>query len=404
MEYGGGVTTLVDVGSIAVPGSFAACAEASRMFGALPWRELMEVVAAAVEDGFPMSATAHLYFQDSAEPIFSHDPASKKALFDGERLRDIGERVHYEGLADSLRFIGDEGVEAFYVGDLGAAIVDDIQERGGLLTRQDLAAYEAVVRKPLEVVLGEWKLVTNPPPAVGGVTLAAALSLMQRSGDPLNGAVWAESLRSAFHSRFDRLEPADDLEVEARALLGEIALQSPSTISVSVVDTEGAAAAATFSAGYGSGVVPKGTGLLMNNCLGEIELTPGGMDAQTPGSRLMSNMAPTIARSPGQALAVGSPGASRITSALAISVGRVIFAADELVDAIQYPRVHPEFTKAGDRVAAERGIDLSDLRLPIRWFDEHHMYFGGVNGAALLHGELAGHADSRRTGSVVLID
>ena len=101
MEYGGGVTTLVDVGSIAVPGSFAACAEASRMFGVLPWRDLMEVAAAAIEDGFPMSATAHLYFQDSAEPIFSEDPASREALFDGPRLRDIGERVHYDGLADS---------------------------------------------------------------------------------------------------------------------------------------------------------------------------------------------------------------------------------------------------------------------------------------------------------------
>jgi gamma-glutamyltranspeptidase/glutathione hydrolase len=404
MEYGGGVTTLVDVGSVAVPGSFAALAETSNRFGLLPWIQLLEIVASAIERGFPMSPTAHLYFQDSAVPIFSQDPASKLALFEGDSLKAIGETVHYEGLAETLRYIGEEGVEVFYKGDLGAAVVDDLSARGGLLTRQDLAEYEAVARRPLEIPLANWKLATNPPPAVGGVTMATALALMDKAEDSLNGAVWAESLRSAFRTRLDRLEPAEDLEEETHSLLLELGMRSPSTISVSAVDNTGAAAAASFSAGYGAGVVPKGTGLLMNNCLGEIELTPGGMEAQIPGQRLLSNMAPTIARSPNQALAVGSPGADRITSALAISIGRVVFGGDELAAAIEYPRVHPEFVEAGDRIAAERGVDLSDIRMPVRWFDEHHMYFGGVNGAALLHGELAAHADSRRTGAVALID
>ncbi len=404
MEYGGGVTTLVDAGSVAVPGSFAALAEASRRFGVVPWPDLMEIAASCVEHGFPMGPSAHLYFKDSAEPIYSQDPASKRALFRDGKLKDIGETIHFDGLAETLRYIGEEGVEVFYQGDLGAAIIDDLSTRGALLTRRDLAEYQVMVRRPLEVPLGDWKLATNPPPAVGGVTMAAALAMMNRGSDPLNAVVQAESLRSAFRMRLERLEPAEDLEAESNRVLHELGLRSPSTIAVSVVDAEGAAAATSFSAGYGSGVIPKGTGMLMNNCLGEIELTPGGFEAQIPGERLLSNMAPTIARSPGQALAVGSPGADRITSALAISIGRVVFGGDDLAMAIEHPRVHPEIVEAGDRIAAERGVELSGIGMPVRWFEDHHMYFGGVNGAALLHGELAAHADSRRTGAVALID
>ncbi len=404
MEYGGGVTTLVDVGSVAVPGSFAALGIASHRFGAAPWPTLMEVVAAAVEDGFPMGPSMHLYFQDSGEPIFSHDPASKAALFDEEGLKEVGATIQYEGLADTLRYIGQEGVDVFYKGDLAARIADDISERGGLITRQDMAEYQAVVRSPLSVEVGDWTLMTNPPPAVGGVVMAAALGAMALAPDPSSPSTWAYALRSAFRSRLDRLEGSDDLEAESRALLQELGLRSPSTIAVSVVGSDGAAAATSFSAGYGSGVIPKGTGMLMNNCLGEIELTPGGMEAQVPGERLLSNMAPTIARSAGQSVAVGSPGADRITSALAISMNRIISVDDDLAGAIEHPRVHPEFSDDGDRIAAEPGLDLSTLDLPTRWFDHCHMYFGGVNGAALLHDALEAHADSRRTGSVALID
>lgn len=404
MEYGGGVTTLVDAGTVAVPGSFAAFAAASEAYGVLPWSELMDISAAAIENGFPMTPPTRLYLEDSGVPIFSHDPASKQAIFDGERLLEVGELIRFDDLADTLRHIGLAGVQSLYLGDLARTIIDDLRSRGGSMTREDLSSYRAVMRKPLEVSLGEWRLDTNPAPAVGGVTLAAALGYMVASGDPLDGSVWAESLRSAFRDRLNRLEFAEDREAESDLLLREIGIRSPSTIAVSVVGSDGAAASTSFSAGYGSGVVPKGTGMLMNNCLGEIELTPGGMEAQSPGDRLLSNMAPTIARSPGQALAVGSPGADRITSALAASISRVLLGDDDLADAIEHPRVHPEFTEEGDRFAAEHGLDVSKVSELVRWFEEPHMYFGGVNGAALLHGDLAAHADSRRAGSIALVD
>ncbi|MDX1468011.1 MAG: gamma-glutamyltransferase [Acidimicrobiia bacterium] len=403
MEYGGGVTTLVDAGSIAVPGAFAALAEASRMFGAMPWKDLMEVVASVVEVGFPLGPAAHLYFQDAGEPIYAKDPASRAALFKGERLRDMGDTIVFEDLADSIRLIGEEGADVLYKGDLGAAIVDDLSARGSMLTREDLAEYEVVVRRPLGLELEGWTLSTNPPPAVGGVMLCAALGMISGTEGRLSGSVWGNALLAAFRTRVERLEPAADLAGESFRLLGEIATRSPSTIAVSVAAEDGSAVATSFSAGYGSGIIPKGTGLLMNNCLGEIELTPGGLEAQPPGQRLLSNMAPAIVRSDAGAIALASPGADRITSALTIALARAVFAGDDLMSAIEHPRIHPELADDGDRFAAEPGLDASGLELPVRWFDAPHMYFGGVNGAATLDGEVLAHADRRRTGAAVVI-
>ena len=403
MEYGGGVTTLVDAGSIAVPGAFAALSEASRMFGAMPWRDLMEVVADKVDVGFPLGPAAHLYFQDAGELIYYQDPATRAALFDLKTLKGLGELVLFEDLADTIRFIGEEGAEAFYQGDLASAIVNDLSSRGSLLTREDLASYKAVIRRPLGLTLGGWALSTNPPPAVGGVVLAAALAMVARGEAPLRGYVGARALRAAFRARIDRLETASDLDAESQRLLGEIGLRSPSTIAASVAGGDGAVVATSFSAGYGSGVIPKGTGLLMNNCLGEIELTPGGLEAQQPGERLLSNMAPTVALSRDGAVALSSPGADRITSALTLAIARIAYGDDDLAAAIEHPRIHPEFANDGDRFAAEAGFDGSGVDLPIRWFDRPHMYFGGVNGAGFRHGKLEAHADSRRAGSAAVI-
>ena len=148
MEYGGGVTTLVDAGSVAVPGAFAAFAAASEKYGTMPWRYLMEAGAVSVEQGFPMSKTAYTYLLDSGEPIFGHDPASREALFSDGLLRQVGDAVLLADLAPTLRAIGSEGVGLLYGGDLGSAIADDLEGRGGRLTLRDFEAYRAEIRVP----------------------------------------------------------------------------------------------------------------------------------------------------------------------------------------------------------------------------------------------------------------
>ncbi|MFQ5523477.1 MAG: gamma-glutamyltransferase [Acidimicrobiia bacterium] len=393
MEYGGGVTTLVGAGSVAVPGAFAAMEKASEMFGVAPWRELMEAVASTVERGFPLSPSCRLYLTDSGPAIFSDDPAVRQIFYDGDRLRDSGETVVFPGLSETLRWIGEEGAGVFYRGDLGRQIVADLAGRGGCVTMEDLASYRAIPREPLSVELAGWNIEINPPPAVGGVTMALALADIAAAGEN-TPRVWAEALVDAFRVRTEDLDP-DNLEGSAHRVLTRRGLLSPSTVTVAAADDEDGAVAATFSAGYGSGVIPAGTGMMMNNSLGELELVEGV--TPRPGERMLSNMAPSVARRGTDVVAVGSPGADRITSALVVTLACLV-AGEGPEAAIDHPRVHPEFGEEGVRIAAEPGLDLEALPYPIRWFDGLHMYFGGTNGAGLLEGELHARADPRRHG------
>lgn len=374
MAYGGGVTTLVDAGSIAVPGVFAGLDLASRMFGRAPWSLLMETVAGTVEDGFPLSAPCYLYLNDGAAPIYTSDPVARDALFAGDRSHPEGGTIVFPGLGETLRNIGAEGADVLYRGDLGAAMVDDLAGRGSQLTMRDLETYQAVARAPLASRRGDWRLAHNPEPAIGGATVSRVLELVGGPGP----ALLAEALVQAFQER----RPAG--------------LRSPSTISIAAADDDGGVVAGSFSAGYGSGIIPEGTGMLMNNALGELELVEG---PGHPGERLPSNMAPTVGRTAEEAVALGSPGADRITTAVATSLLR-LSAGDSLQQAIDHPRMHPEFGPFGVRLAVEPGQDLEGVAYEIREFEAPHMYFGGVNGTGLLGGRLRAHADARRTGSV----
>lgn len=397
MEYGGGVTTVIGAGTIGVPGAFAGYGLAHARYGSVPWREIMEVAAATVDGGFPLSQAAHHYLMYSGRPIFWEDPVSRGSIFHGNRLKGADETVEFAGLATTLRYIGEEGASVLYKGDLGKTIVSDLADRGSALTLEDLARYQAVVRPPLKMTHRGWWLAINPPPAVGGVTLALALEAIGDSGDSGPGE-WATALADSFQSRARDLQPGPGFDDAATKALVDAGLRSPSTISIAATDQNGGAVAASFSAGYGSGVAPGGTGLMMNNAVGEVEL--GGTGLGEPGARMTSNMAPMVARSGADVVALGSPGADRITSALVATVASLSSGMD-LKEAIEHPRVHPEFGDWGMRIALEPGVDEHAIKAPTRTFDELHMYFGGVNGTALEDGHLHGHADSRRIGSAV---
>lgn len=400
MTYGGGVTTLVGPGSIAVPGVFAGLATASEMFGRIPWTELMDVVADTVEQGFPLGEAAWSYLTHAGEPIFSQDPVVRDALFDDGLLREPGDLITIPGLAESLRQIGVEGARTFYEGDLAREIVADIEARGGRLTMADLASYRAEIREPLEVEMGGWSFWLNPPPAVGGATVAVALGELARSTEP-GPRAWPGALIGAFTARRDEFEIAPDPEHAVARALANAGLKSPSTISISASDSEGAAVAGTFSAGYGSGVIPGTTGLMMNNALGEVELMPVAVDDLEPGGRMMSNMAPTVGRNGEDVVAIGSPGADRITTAIFSTVACLVDGLG-LADAIDHPRAHPEFTDGGFMIAVEPGLDIREDDHPVRGFEQLDMYFGGVNGTAIEGGRLTAHADVRRSGAVAI--
>ena len=413
LDYGGGITTLVGPGSVSVPGTLAALEDAWKHYGKAPWRAIFEPTIRATREGFPLSAACRYYLGYSGDLIFGRSDDGHSALHrDDGSLRDAGETIVVPHLADTLDSIATEGARIFYEGEIARAISDHCRTGHGMLTLEDLSSYEAVERQPLITQIGAWRLASNPPPAVGGSVLAAMLLACSNLGgedwDASDLEQLIQSQRACLDFRQRHLDLADDVGPEAARLVeaargGQLLSRwtSASTVHTSVVDDSGNGCAITASSGYGSGEMPAGTGLWLNNCLGEIELNRRGLDAGPPGARLPSNMTPCVARCDDAVLAVGSPGADRITTAMQQFLINYMQYGMSLDAAIAHPRVHVDTSGDVVRLKAEPGLDLPDVDLPVSVFPELVMYFGGV-GAAVYDGNegFAVAADPRREGGI----
>lgn len=398
--YGGGVRITIGPGSVATHGSLAAFGEAHARDGRLPWRELVAPSVDVARGGFRLGSASNYYLRYVHETVFGWDPESHLALHDAEgRLTE--ERVVVADLAATLEVIAAEGPRALHEGDLARMVATDVQERGGLLGAADLAAYAPVVRAPLTTRVGGWSLATTPPPSVGGVVVASMLRLLEdrpRAGwDARDVAHLVRVQRAVLGHRREELEGAADLDEASRAWLDRVdadhraVLESGSTAHVSVTDADGAACSITVSSGYGAGMIAAGTGIWLNNCLGEPELNPPGRHVP-PGARLLSNMAPTVGRhDDGSTLAIGSPGADRITTAIVSALAGFVSGGLDLEAAIAHPRVHVH----------RAGLPDEEVRVE----EAPSMYYGGV-AAALTRadGTLEAVADPRRDGVTRLVD
>ena len=415
-DYGGGTKTMVGYGSVATPGMFAGLGLAAEKYGTLPWSEIVAPAQQQVKAGFALSGVAAEYFSYTHQVIFGWHPDSYRAIHkaDGSHFQ-AADRVLIAELSRSLELIAERGVDVLYHGELGQKITAEIQANQGLLTIEDLNCYRAIERSPITIKFGDWEVATNPPPAVGGTCLAAMLLLLDgRSllpGKAATAQEIAEIQQAVLQYRSSYLEGVTEPAIasEAERLLAMAAksdwqqlAKSPSTIHISAVDSDGLACSITASSGYGSGVMAGGTGLWLNNSLGELELHPDGLHDLSPGTRLTSNMAPTICRhADGRVLAIGSPGASRITTAIAQVLLNFATFDLSLEQAISRPRLHFELFNDAPAIAYETGLNTDELKLTTRQFAELSMYFGGVQ-AALYHPTegLTAAADPRRTGGI----
>lgn len=409
-SYGGGVTLYAGHGSVATPGSMAALWLAHRRHGAVPWRELLVPAVEAARTGYPVGRAAASYLALTHDSVFGWDEQTRRTLhhLDGSVVA-AGDLIRDPHLAAALEIIGKEGAQSIYTGTLARIIAADMAEREGLITAADLAAYRPQIRPALRMSLAGWDLATNPPPSVGGPVLTVMLRELARRPH----RAWRDMLevqRHVLEYRFHVHDHSTDLEEDGYALLEAVERHglaslptSSSTVHISVVDAAGNACAITSSSGYGSGATVPGTGLMLNNSLGEPELNKLGLHALEPGTRLASNMAPTVGRGPGGAvLAIGSPGADRITTALAQVLMRFCFMGLGLQEAIDRPRMHLSIRPDGSsRVEYESDSDLARAAawsgLPVVEHRELSMFFGGV-GAGLLDpdGRLSAAADPRR--------
>ena len=411
MEYGGGIETLVGSGSVAVPGSVAALEYAWKKFGATDWPSIFAPTIRATRDGFPLSTACHYYLNYSGTSVFGRSEDGHGALHreDGS-LRDPGSPIVIPHLADTLEALSREGSRLFYEGELATILADHCRDRDGMLTRKDLREYSAVERQPLIAEVGNWRVASNPPPAVGGAVLAAMLlacgKLKDRKWHRENLTRLIQSQVLCLEYRKNSLDLSNDVETDVSRLIdsaqsGRLMSRwtSASTVHTSVVDSEGSGCAITASSGYGSGEMPSGTGLWLNNSLGEIELNRRGLDAGPVGARLPSNMAPSVARRDGSVLAVGSPGADRITTAMQQFFINYLQFEMSLENAIAHPRLHVDTSGADIRLMAEPGLDLPIVDMPVTVFPERLMYFGGVGAAAMDEDiGLISAADPRREG------
>ncbi len=413
LDYGGGITTLVGPGSVSVPGTLAAMEDAWKNYGSVPWRAIFEPTIRACRNGFPLSGACRYYLGYSGDIIFCRSEDGHKALHrDDGSLIDAGDTVLVPHLADSLDAIATEGARIFYEGEIAQAIADHCRSGDGMLTLEDLRSYQAIERTPLITEIGGWQLASNPPPAVGGSVLAAMLlacaDLDIDRWDSASLLRLIHSQQACLDFRQRRLDLAENVGEEAARLVeaartGRLLSRwaSASTVHTSVVDDNGNGCAITASSGYGSGEMPAGTGLWLNNCLGEIELNRRGLDAGPPGVRLPSNMAPSVARRNNDVLAVGSPGADRITTAMQQFLINFLQIGMPLADAVAHPRVHVDTSGDVVNLKTEEGLDLPEIDLPVTVFPELVMYFGGVGAA--VYGKKNGFGvavDPRREGGV----
>ena len=243
-------------------------------------------------------------------------------------------------LADTLERLGEEGAAPFYTGDIARAACERVAAGGGTLTEADLAGYEAIAREPIRVGYRGYDVFTNPPPSAGGILIASVLAQLDREPAPPTQGRLVAAMEEAHQARtpefMEGLDRPGFLEEFMASQLG-------STTHISVLDGDGRACAVTCTNGEGSGIIVPGTGLHLNNMMGEEDLSPLGFFTHPVGRRLPSMMAPTVvARDGAVHLALGSAGSNRIRSAILQVIIGVIDRGLSLVGAVEAPRVHWE--------------------------------------------------------------
>ncbi len=374
--------------------------EASRRFGRIPLAELVRPAVALARDGVELNVQ-QAYVIEILAGIVTSTPEAEALFAPGGDLVGAGEVIRQPELADALERLGSEGAAPFYTGDIGASIARWVSERGGMLTEADLASYEVVDRSPVRTSYRGREVLTNPPPSAGGILIALALGLLDDQPGPPDLASIVEVMERTQAARTPEfLEGLDDPHFTARFLGSRLG----STTHIAVIDAMGWACSVTCSNGSASGVIVPGTGVHLNNMLGEQDLNPLGFHRDPPGRRLPSMMSPTVVlRDGAPELVLGSAGSNRIRSAILQTIIRVVDEGLRAGDAVEAPRVHFE----DGIVYAEPGVDTSALEragMAISRFRERNLFFGGVQAAECDRGAAFwGGGDPRRGGDAIVV-
>lgn len=335
-------------GSAGVPGTALGLEAAHARFGSMPWAELAAAAAKLARDGVELTP-AQGYLHRILDPLLRHSPEGD--AFYGGRLLKAGEVFRLPDLGATIERIATEGASVLYEGELLP------------FSQEDLESYAVIEREPVSVSYGGCEFRSNPPPSSGGTLIALGLDALA-DGDVVHAMEVMEAART----------PA-----------------AGGTTHISVVDARGDAASLSCSLGSGSGVVVPGTGIHLNNMLGERDL----IASARPGERLTSMMAPSVVLEDGRPrLVIGSAGSERLRGAILQVVANVIGRGIGVEEAVDAPRSH----FADGVVYAEPGLEAD---VP---FGRKNLFFGGVSAVEVrADGTLAAAGDPRRGGAGMVV-
>jgi len=403
----GDVNQVFNIGpaSVGAYGTIAGADEAAHRFGSMPLARLAAPAARMAREGVRINAQ-QAYVLQILDPIARSTPEAAVVFApEGGLLRE-GETLRDPALADALERLGEEGAAPFYTGEVAAAVVAWVGERGGALTLEDLRAYEVAARDPVRASYSGREVLLNPPPSAGGILIAHALRGLEHSAGAPTPRQLVEVMEAAQAQRTPHFLAGLAEEGFLERFLAEAARRAGrgSTTHISVLDEDGWACGVTCSNGSCSGVVVPGTGLHLNNMMGEQDLNPLGFHGHPPGRRMPSMMAPTVVLRDGRAeLVLGSGGSNRIRSAILQTIVNVLDRGMDAPAAVQAPRLHFE----DGIVYVEPGIDTAGIErdgYQVARFSAPNLFFGGVHAVERIPatGALSGGGDPRRGGAIAV--
>jgi gamma-glutamyltranspeptidase/glutathione hydrolase len=369
---------------VGVPGTLRGLELAHRRFGKLPWKALVEPAVQLADEGFVLGPRlAH----DLNEVVKSSADFSELRRVFGKEAGEwtADDTLAQPELAATLRQLADEGPDAFYKGKIAEQIVAEMDHGGGLITRADLAGYRAEERNVVRGRYRGYEILGAPPPSSGGIATIEAMQMLEpfelrqyERGSARVQHLIIEALRRAFCDRARWLgdpdfvsvpamltrpdyarERAGDIDMaratpsERLAAEIELAAEGSDTTHFSVVDGAGMAVANTYTLehSYGSRIVVRGAGFLLNNEMADFNWTPGhtdragniGTPANTivPGKRMLSSQSPTIVLRGGRpVLITGSPGGRTIISTVVCVLVNALEYEMDVRAAVDWPRLH----------------------------------------------------------------
>lgn len=430
--------------SVGVPGTVAGLALAHERLGSMPWKDLVEPAVRLARDGFPSTWVMQNFLEFISERVDEYPSTARAFLKDGRVPYEPGEIWKQPDLARTLQRIQKDGRDGFYAGRTAELVEAYMEANGGLITREDLAAYEAVEQPVIHGTYRGYDIYSMAPPSSGGVILVEMLNILEGfnlaafgHNSALYLHVLTEAMRRAYADRaehlgdpdFNPLMPVERLtsKAYADALREDIDLYSASdsdssrfnaayleseeTTHFSVVDAQGNAVSMTYTLeyGYGSKMVVEGAGFLLNNEMGDFNPIPGRTTTSgligtppnlvAPEKRMLSSMTPTIVARDGRpVLLIGTPGGRTIINTVLQVILNVVDHGMDVGQAIEAGRIHHQWLP--DRTAIEEYSLSPDTKRMYEMLG-HETYYRSTLGSAMgiyldhEEGLIYGAADSR---------